>query len=176
MKKMIPLVIIATALVLSACSPADWFKRGNEPKVSDYGAGIEIEDLSEESKDALLKKPVADLETLPLEKSGEKTDEASGSGVVRYEIEDDAVTFLVTTDLDVTKAPYTVWVRGADMDNLTMAFKLEAGKGGAWGSAKLPVTRLPLEVIVASTDAKEKVLDQSMLKVVIPMPSDTSVR
>lgn len=175
MKKFLPIVVIASAVALSACSPSRWFGRGdNEPKVSDYGAGIEIEELSGENKDALLRTPVADLETLPLEKATETADAASGSGVVRYQIEGEDATFLVTTDLDVNVAPYSVWVRGSDMDNLTLAFKLQDGKGGAWGSASVPLSRLPLEVLVTSTDSKAEVLDQTILKVVIPKPTNTS--
>lgn len=175
MKKLLPAVMIVSAVMLSACSPSQWFNRGeNEPKVSDYGAGIEIEELSQESKDALLSTPSADLETLKLEAAAPNATPASGSGVVRYQIEGDTATFLVTTDLDTAKAPYSVWVRGSDQDNLTMAFKLQDGKGGAWGSASVPVSRLPLEVLVTSTDSKAQVLDQTILKSIIPKPSNTS--
>lgn len=168
-------VVLAVAMTVSGCSPSKWFGRGDaEPQVSDYGAGIEIEELSQDGQDALLSTPVADLETLKLEATSEAADAASGSGVVRYQIEDELVTILVTTDLDTTKAPYSVWVRGSDMDNLTLAFKLEAGKGGAWGSASTPVSRLPLEVLVTSTDSKAEVLDQTILKVIIPKPVGTS--
>ncbi len=173
MKKILPIVIVATALVASACTPSNWFGRGNEPKVSDYGAGIEIEDLSQQSKDEFLRTPVADLETLNLEQPSQTADAAKGSGVVRYQIEGETVTLLVTTDLDTVKAPYTVWVRGMDMDNLTMAFALQPGKGGAWGSASVPASRLPLEVLVAGTDSKAEVLEKTILKVVVPAPAAT---
>ena len=174
MKKILPVIVIASAVAFSACSPSGWFGGGkDEPKVSDYGAGIEIEELSQEGKDDLLTTPVDDLETLQLEKSSPTADAASGSGVVRYQIEGDNATFLVTTDLDTKKAPYSVWVRGSDLDNLTLAFKLQDGKGGAWGTASVPVSRLPLEVLVTSTDAKAQVLNQTILKVIIPKPSAT---
>lgn len=175
MKKFLPIIVITAAVAVSACSPSRWFGRGNnEPQVSDLGAGIEIEELSQENQDEFLNTPAADLETLPLEKATDAATPASGSGVVRYQIEGDTATFLVTTDLDTTKAPYSVWVRGADSDSLTMAFKLEDGKGGAWGSASVPVSRLPLEVLVTSTDSKAQVPSQTLLKVVIPKPAETS--
>lgn len=175
MKKLLPVLIVISAVAVSACSPSQWFGRGdNEPKVSDYGAGIEIEELSQEGQDALLSSPSADLETIKLETTSPAATPASGSGVIRYQIDGDTATFLVTTDLDTTKAPYSVWVRGTDMDSLTMAFKLQDGKGGAWGSASVPVSRLPLEVLVTSTDSKAQVLDQTILKSIIPKPSDTS--
>lgn len=174
MKKVLPLLIVVSAVAFSACSPSRWFGGGeNNPNISDYGAGIEIEELSKDGQDGLLKTPVADLETLNLEKAGDATAAAGGSGVVRYQYEGDTAQFLVTTDLDTEKAPYSVWVRSADMDNLTLAFKLQDGKGGAWGSASVPISRLPLEVLVAGTESRNQVLDQTILKVVIPRPANT---
>lgn len=175
MKKLLPVIVIGSALVFSACSPSKWFGGGkNEPQVNDFGAGIEIEELSQDGRDELLQTSATDLETLKLEKTTDGSMPASGSGVVRYQYDGDMAEFLVTTDLDTTKAPYSVWVRGANGTDLTLAFKLQDGKGGAWGSASVPLSRLPLEVLVAGSDVRAAVANTTILSVTIPAPASPS--
>jgi hypothetical protein len=167
MKKLLPLLVVASAVILSGCSLPNPFNRGEDQQASDYGSGIKIEELSQEKKDAFLQTPQKDLETVRLE-APNTTQPASGSGMIRYQYTDQGANFLVTTDLDTTQAPYTVWLRSGDKDNLTLAFKLAEGKGGAWGSAFVPADQLPVEVIVSSSDSKANVTDQTMLQATIP--------
>lgn len=175
MQKLLPVIVIGSALVFTACSPSRWFGGGdNEPQVNEFGAGIEIEELSQDGRDELLTTPAADLETLKLETTSEDATPASGSGVVRYQYDGDMAEFLVTTDLDTSKAPYSVWLQGVNGEDLTLAFKLQDGKGGAWGSASVPLSRLPLEVLVAGTDAKADVANSTILSVTIPAPATPS--
>lgn len=171
MKKLIPVVLIGSAVIASGCSIGNWFNRNKEPEVqnaSDYGSGIQIEELSDEQESEFLNTPVADLETVQLEKPATDAP-VNGSGMVRYEYTDQGVTFLVTTDLAAGEKPYSVWLRSGDKDNLTLAFKLEEGKGGAWGSASVPASQLPVEVLVSSGEEKASVPDQTVLRATIPV-------
>ena len=150
MKKLSPYVFPAVVVLLVIFLISRWYdKRG---QISDYGEGIEIENLSEEElSDALT--GVGDYTTVPLEETspvqGETPTAASSlQGFLRYEIKDSKVKLSVTVSSFDPAANYYVWLRPTNSDEPKQAFILVEGKGGLIGSGAFSVDQLPVEILV----------------------------
>ena len=174
MKRLTPYIFPLIVLAIVFFLVYRWYSLRSERNAdnSDYGEGIEIENLSDTEADSVLR-GVGDFETAPLEKSEETSSEVTGVGSIRYEIKDGKVRFSVVADLPEPEEPYHVWIRTADGDNLTNAFDLELGKGGYMGTASVNEDLLPLEVIVSQSGNKSEVLDSVILKGVVEKKAES---
>jgi hypothetical protein len=156
-----PLIVIAIVFFLVY----RWYSlRGQQnAENGQYGEGIEIENLTEDDADSILR-GTGNLQTAPLTQDEGSTAQVPGAGAIRYEIQDGRVRFSISADLPDPITPYTVWIRTVGSDNLTQAFTLFMGKGGYMGTAALSEELLPLEVIVSQATNKSEVLDQVILR------------
>lgn len=150
MKKLSPYVFPAIVVLLVIFLISRWYDRRG--RISDYGEGIEIENLSEEElSDALT--GVRDYTTVPLEETspiqGETpTTTSSLQGFLRYEIKDGKVKLSVTVSSFDSATNYYVWLRPINSDEPKQAFILTEGKGGLIGSGAFSVDQLPVEILV----------------------------
>lgn len=156
-----PLIVVAIVFFLVY----RWYALSTERSAqnSGYGEGIQIENVSSAEASKMLVGG-KDVTTSPLKLSETAPQELVGRGSIRYEVQGDKVVFSVTADLPQKETPYVVWMRSPDGDDLTQAFLLTEGKGGLVGSAVVPTTALPLEVIVSTAQTKGEVLKQEILK------------
>ncbi len=149
MKKFYPYVLPSLALIIVLFLAYRWYVvRTQRDGMIGTTEGVQIEDLNTQELDRVMK-GVGDFKSTEL--SGEE-----GTGSVRYEISDTKVLFSVTANL--VEDDYSVWVLGPGDTKPTKAFDLEYLKGGYTGSASLPVSELPLEVMVARGMGSEQVV------------------
>ncbi len=123
--------------------------------------GVIIENLSEEQVAEL--ESIGDYTTAEMEGTSEDS-----SGVVRYEVADDKVTFTVSATLPENEGTnYQVWLKEVDSETTRHAFDLQMKKGGYVGSAALSADLLPLEVVVRDEatllDSESEVLLHTIL-------------
>ncbi|PIR61867.1 MAG: hypothetical protein COY81_01075 [Candidatus Pacebacteria bacterium CG_4_10_14_0_8_um_filter_43_12] len=165
-----PLVVLAIVFFLVY----RWYNmRNQQGDTSQYGEGIQIENLSDADLDTVIR-GTGDFKTSPLEMSENTASTVEGIGSVRYEVKDGKVRFSVAADLPEPKTPYHVWIQTRGGDNLTKAFDLELGKGGYMGTAAVSQDLLPLEVFVSQAGDKGQVMDQVILKGVIENSQETT--
>lgn len=171
MKKFSPYIFPALVVLLVVFLITRWYDRRGT--ISDYGEGIQIENLSEEElTDALT--GVGDYTTLPLEKTATDTASLTGSdtGLLRYEIEMDKVKLSVILAEYNLDNSYYVWLLPDGADKPQQAFVLTEGKGGLIGSGAFSVDQLPVEVLI--TKGSGLGVDQTnvVLKGKIEAPKD----
>lgn len=159
-----PLIVLAIVFFLVY----RWYSMRSKRSAdnSDYGEGIQIENLSDTEASSVLR-GAGDFETTPMEKTENSSTEVTGNGSIRYEIKDGKVRFSVAAALPEPEEPYHVWIRTQDGDNLTKAFDLEMGKGGYMGTAAVNEDLLPLEVIVSEAGDKSDVLNSVILRGIV---------
>jgi len=164
MKKALPFVFPVAALFLVAFLAFRWYGQRTEQtgEISEFGEGIEIEELSSSELDSVIK-GVGDFKTVELE-GGE-----DGLGGVRYEIANDRVTFSVSASLpELEEGVYQVWLKAIDSEATRKAFNLEYAKGGFMGSAAISDETLPFEVLVSREKSDDDSLEEVVLRGVIP--------
>lgn len=156
-----PLVVVGIVFLLVF----RWYTmRTQQVEEQLFGEGVQIENLSDaEVRDVLT--GVGDYETIPLT-SATGTEPAVGE--IKYEIKDGRVRFTVSADLDPADGPYQVWLKETTGDAKRLAFTLEEGKAGLFGSAALPDDLLPFEVMVTQQSTES---DQVLLRGTIAAPA-----
>lgn len=163
MKKFSPYIFPALVVLLVIFMITRWYdKRG---QISDYGEGIEIENLSEEESKAALT-GVGDYTTVPLEKTQPDKEAAQPSpltGLIRYEIDGDRVKLSVIAANFDQSIQYYVWLQPVGSNKVQQAFVLTEGKGGLVGSGSFLTKQLPVEVLIS----KGSVLDVDQANVVL---------
>lgn len=164
MKKYSPYIFPLIVVVIVFFLVYRWYtvRTQRDASQAGYGEGIQIENLTPDQQKSVLKGS-PDVSSVPLEPTASDTNQPTGKGDIRYQIKDNKVTFSVSADLPTDKE-YHVWVRSKDGDNLTEAFTLKMEKGGLMGSAVVPQSQLPLEVIVSQATNKADVLNQVIMK------------
>jgi len=161
MKKFLPFVFPAVAFLIVLFLAFRWYSLQSETngQISSNTEGVQIEDLTESERDSVLS-GVGDFETVVLESEEPET----AQGQVRYEVQDDKVTFSVMSGLPQLEAGfYQVWLKGQGSEVAARAFRLEFSKGGFLGTAAVSTEVLPLEVTVT----REKTDDNQMEAVVL---------
>lgn len=148
MKKYIPFVFPALALAIVIFLGYRWYSAQtmkSNGQISEFGEGVEIEDLSSDQLNKLKATGAKDVPSVPL------TGEVEGTGQVRYELADDKVAFTVSADLAAPKSGefYQVWLKEVDGESKKKAFKLEFGKGGYVGWGAVSKDTMPFEVVVS---------------------------
>jgi len=147
MKKYIPFVFPALALAIVIFLGYRWYSSQTvKPgKISDFGEGVQIEDLSSDQVNKLKANGSKDIPTVAL------TGDAEGTGSVRYEVANGKVAFTVSADLAAPKKGefYQVWLKEVGGDSKKKAFTLEFGKGGYVGWGAVSEDTMPFEVVVS---------------------------
>lgn len=163
MKKVLPFVFPVAALLLVAFLAFRWYGQRTERtgEISEFGEGIEIEELSSSELDSVVK-GTGDYKTVELE-GGEDV-----LGGIRYEIADGKVRFSVSASLpELEEGQYQVWLKAMDSDAMRKAFTLEYAKGGFMGSAAISEETLPFEVLVSREMSDDDTLENVVLRGVI---------
>jgi hypothetical protein len=159
MKKFLPFVFPAIALAVILFLGFRWYNARTERtgQVSDFGEGVEIEDLSGTEQNKILK-GVGDFKKVELKGEGENM------GEIRYEIKDGKVRFSVMATLpELTEGEYQVWLKKVGGEETRKAFVLESGKSGYVGSAAIDETLLPLDVIVSKELRPDTTVEEILL-------------
>ena len=153
MKKFVPYIFPALVLLLVIFLIVRW--QSKKGQISDYGEGIQIENLSEEElKNAL--SGVGDYTTVPLEQPSispeasedQTTVQPTLTGVVRYEIVDGKVKLSVIAQSEDESSSYYVWLQPEGAEAPQQAFALSLNKGGLIGSGAFSADQLPVDVLV----------------------------
>ena len=157
MKKYAPFVLPFITLVVLFVLVFRWYQNNAKPTLPTInGEGVSIENLS--ASQAATLRGVGDFKTVTLEKS----EGATASGVIRYDVTDEGVEFSVivedTSMSEESEALYKVWVKSPQDGAAKEAFVLEMAKGGFVGSALLPKDVLPIEILVGLTTPEEAIL------------------
>lgn len=176
MKKYTPYIFPLIVIIIVFFLVYRWYslRTQRDSSASDLGSDIQIEELSPDQLDSVLR-GTADVSTTQLEPS-EDSDSTmpAGRGTIRYTVEDGKVNFTVSADLPDSESVYRVWVRSEGEDDLTQAFMLEAAKGGYMGSASISQNELPLEIVVSTAAEKSEVMNAVILKGTIAAPEVTA--
>lgn len=171
MNKLTPYIFPALVVIIVVFLITRWYDRRGE--ISDYGEGIEIENLSEEELSDVLS-GVGDYTTVPLEEVvPQVTDSADPdtqepasaqplNGVLRYEIEGSRVKLSVIAS-GAENDNYYVWLQPEGTTEPKQAFALTEGKGGLIGSGAFSVEQLPVDVMIT----RGMSLDEDMGNVVL---------
>ena len=158
MKKITPYIFPALVLLIVIFLISRWY--GKKGQISDYGEGIQIENLSEEELENALS-GVGDYTTVPLEQQPAPTDQTDDqlvvtqpalTGVVRYEVVEDKVKLSVIAQSIDTDSSYYVWLLPEGVEIPQQAFVLTPSKGGLIGSGAFSADQLPIEVLVTRGD------------------------
>lgn len=164
MKKFVPFIFPLIALVIVIFLAYRWYSMNtpaNKGEISDFGEGVTIENLSEDTQAAIIKGS-PDLKTAALSGEGEV------NGEVRYEIKDGKVRFTVMAELPKSgTGGYQVWLNKVGGSQRQKAFELVPGKGGYIGSAAIDEALLPFEVNVTKPGATSAAPGETVLKGVI---------
>jgi len=166
MQKLTPYIFPLVVILIVFFLVYRWYglQTNRQGDISQLGEGIQIEDLSSDQADSLLRGS-NDLESTPLTPADASAQESvTGTGTIRYEIIDGKVNFSVLANLPESDAGYTVWIRGAAADNLTQAGELELTKGGYQTTVSVREDQLPLEVLVSQSKDREAVMDSVILR------------
>ncbi len=157
MNKLTPYIFPALVVVIVVFLITRWYDRRGE--ISDYGEGIEIENLSEEELSEALS-GVGDYTTVPLEEVTPNVTETKDkvtqkpspvqplNGVLRYEIEDSKVKLSVIASGVNQSDSFYVWLQPEGALEPKQAFALIEGKGGLIGSGAFSEEQLPVDVMI----------------------------
>lgn len=166
MKKLTPYIFPLVVILIVFFLVYRWYglRTNRAGDISQLGEGIQIEDLSSEQADSLLRGS-DDMASTPLTPGDATAQETvTGTGTIRYEMVDGKVNFSVMAALPESDAGYTVWIRGAEADNLTQAGELELSKGGYQATVSVNEDQLPLEVLVSQAKERDAVMDSVILR------------
>lgn len=151
MKKITPYIFPVLVILVVIFLITRWY--GKRGQISEYGEGIQIENLSEEElQDAL--SGVGDYTTVPLEQYQSDVPKPTGTvqtpstGSIRYEVDEDKVKLSVIVQTNDSIDNYYVWLKTEGSEKATQAFVLSQGKGGLVGSGAFSADQLPVEVLV----------------------------
>jgi hypothetical protein len=164
MKKIYPYIFPGIALFLVLLLAFRWYnlRTKRDGQISQFGEGVEIENLSEQEVESVLK-GAEDV------KSVNMISEQGYTGDIRYEIKDGKIYFSVTANLpELTEGNYQVWLSSVEGDAYKKAFGLEEGKAGYVGSAALLEENLPFEIVISKEmNYLDEVIEETLLKGVL---------
>lgn len=163
MKKYYPYIFPVIALLFVVFLAFRWYRTSTQSngEISPFGEGVEIENLSQEEAQRVLK-GVGDF------KSVELTGDNDFLGQVRYEIQDEKIRFSVSADLPILeKGEYQVWLKEVNGEAKRKVFVLDYGKAGFIGSAAISAKILPFEIIVSQEMLNDEKLEEILLRGVI---------
>jgi hypothetical protein len=171
MKKLLPFVFPLIALVIVIFLALRWYNAKTirpEGKLTDFGEGMKIEDLSPaQTKQHTSAK---DVKSVEFKAEGQ----TEGRGEVRYDLQDGKVYFTVSTNLPEYKdGEYQVWLKAVDSDAKRKAFVLTNEKGGYMGSAAISSETLPFEVLVTKVKKGSNDMGEVLLRAVIQKPAES---
>jgi len=164
MKKIIPFVFPLAALAIVLFLAFRWYSlRTNRGEIAPNNEGVEIQNLTQEQRESMLK-GATDMKA---EAMTPAEGEAEAMGQVRYDIQDGQVLLNVSANLPELPAneTYQVWLKSADA--VSKAFELELNKGGFIGSAAVSEESLPLEITVSQEKNNDEVMDRVLLRATI---------
>lgn len=159
MKKFYPYIFPAVALLFVFFLLFRWYnlRTQREGLTSLLSDGVKIENLDPSEASDLLK-GAKDYQTANLE--GEETN----LGEVRYEVDEERVSFTITAVLPKLEAGfYQVWLKEIGGEGKRKALVLEYLKGGYVGSAALSAETLPFEVVVSREMTDDAQLEEIVL-------------
>lgn len=170
MKKFLPFVFPAAALMIVAILAFRWYSSQTQPVgevgPATFAEGVQIEDLSTTEQNQVML-GVGDYQTVMLEPN-QSSDSAEMMGQVRYELADGKVKFSVMAGLPIlSQGQYQVWLKSVDSEALRKAFVLEFSKGGYLGSAAISEDVLPFEVILSQESVDDASIEQVLMRGVI---------
>ncbi|HEX7018342.1 MAG TPA: hypothetical protein VF209_05560 [Patescibacteria group bacterium] len=172
MKKVLPFVFPVAALLIVLFLAYRWYGQRVD-RVGDVGPGgegVEIEELSDAEREEIMR-GAGDYETVNLTAGEGQT----ASGRVRYDVQDERVSFSVSADLaDLEAGFYQVWLKSPDSEAMTKAFTLEMGKGGYTGTGAVSADQLPLEVVVTRELNDDDTPEDVVLRATIEKPAESS--
>ncbi len=171
MKKYTPYIFPLIVIVIVFFLVYRWYslRTQRSPMPSESANGLQIEELSQDQINTVLRGS-QDVNTSKLEPAVSEGKPPQGRGSIRYVIADGKVHFSVAADLPASETAYRVWVRTPNANDVTQAFMLEVGKGGYMGSASIPESKLPVEIIVTTASDKAEVVKSVILKGSIAAP------
>lgn len=163
MKKFLPFIFPAAALLLVIILAFRWYGLRNRPVPArpEFTEGVQIENLSQAELDRIMR-GVSDLKKLELVPEPDQTEIM---GEVRYEETEGKVAFTVVADLPLLeKGQYQVWLKDTESDATRKAFVLEYMKGGYTGSASLSSQALPFQIIVSREMTDDNQMETVVMK------------
>ncbi len=164
MKKLLPFIFPLVAVLVIIFLVFRWYRLNTQTPgtISEFGEGIEIEDLSTtELQDSL--SGVGDYKTVDLISADDES-----VGRVRYEIKDGKIKFSVFAGLpELEYGMYQVWLREPGSLISRKAFILIQSKGGYLGSAAISEEVLPFEVVVSKEVRPDDQMEEVILTGVI---------
>ncbi len=163
MKKLLPFMFPLIALLIVLFLAYRWYSMNtpeNQGKISDFGEGVTIENLTDS--------PTPIIKGSPDMKSATLSGEGEVNGDVRYEVKDGKVRFSVTAELpNPSQGGYQVWLKKVEGTGSQKAFDLKLSKGGFMGSASFDSALLPVEVSVTKPGQSTSQPGEMVLKGVI---------
>lgn len=161
MNKFLPFVFPVIALLVIGFLTYRWYAMNTperEGQVSQFGEGVSIDNLSANDQQKMLL-GATDAKTVELTGEGEQAAE------VRYELKESKVNFSVMAVLAEPEVGYyQVWLQSPDAQDARRAFVLAAGKGGFIGSASVPESLLPFQVVISREQTTDDTLEEIVLK------------
>lgn len=163
MNKYLPFVFPAVAMLIIVFLAYRWFSLQTNRPLADIGEGIEIEDLTPDEAETVMRGTGEDVKEVEL--AGEE-DQPMAQGDVRYEIKDGRVRFSVIANLPQPQGGfYQAWVKAGEA--VSKAFRLEMNKGGYAGTAALNQNSLPFEVIVTQEQQDDETMETVILRGIV---------
>jgi hypothetical protein len=168
MKKFLPFVFPLLALCVVLFLGYRWYAtktNRTEGKISDFGEGVKIEELSQAEIERLKSTPAPSgtpgaKDTKSVDLKGADT----AQGQVRYEVKDGRVSFSVIATLpELSTGKYQVWLKQVNGETKKKAFVLELTKSGYMGSAAISADTLPFEVIVTKETKDDDQMEATVL-------------
>lgn len=154
MKKFLPYILPALAVILVVVFAVRWYKNRtatplDAPEVS---AGAEIEELSVSELESLenMSRGLGKYESTKLASDQADT---NSTGEVRFEKKDNKVYFTVTANLpEIVAGNYQLWLKTAGSDQFVPSKPLTLGKAGLIAATALAQENLPVTLEVRLGD------------------------
>lgn len=177
MRQITPFIFPALALLIVIVLLFRWYslRTAREGRLAPGATSTQVEELdlqrqATEGAKLDLQPGAPDMQTVDLKPQATTSAEvAQATGVVRFRLENEEVSFGVFADLPELKSgTYQVWVQGAGQP--TKVFALEMGKAGYTGSMTVNRGQLPIDVIVSYEVTNDNKVEQIILKGRIERP------
>jgi len=141
LQNFLPYLFPLVAVIFVVIMFARWYQgKTSETPVSLLDPQFQVETLPSDMQDSILKGAV-DYQTAEMRGNGQV------AGEIRYQVEDDKLSFTVTANLPAAEEEYAVWlVDGAEAKK--RVFNLMNSKAGYIGSAMVSADVLPVKVVV----------------------------
>lgn len=165
MKKFLPFLFPFIAFCIVIFLAIRWYnsKTARDGKIPEFADDVKVEDVNQAQIDQI-KNIAKDQKTVKLTGQGEV------AGEVRYELKDGKVYFTVYANLSNPNpnTEYQVWFKQVDGTGTRKVFVLTEEKAGYMGSAAVPTTVLPLEVVVTEQSIGDTVMGGPLLLGTLP--------